>query len=89
MVKTLEAETTLTGKTHSKWLDLEVWVDTPRGDFMELARIKTKELEPGEDARYSAEFTPEEDGIYTIYTYLYDDGRIVDRATYTIWVEKE
>lgn len=89
MGETLEAEATLTGKTHSEGLDLEFWVDTPSGDFKELARIETKELEPGEDARYSAEITPDEEGIYTIYTYLYDEGRLVDRSTDTIWVEKE
>jgi hypothetical protein len=36
---------------------------------------------PGEEATYSAEITPEEKGMHTIYAYLYDDGRRIARET--------
>ena len=89
MGKTLEAEATIKGLSESIGLDLEFWVDTPTGEFKEIANIETKSLSPEEYMRYSAEFTPEEEGIYTVYAYLYQNGRLLDRETDMIWVEKE
>jgi hypothetical protein len=38
------------------------------------ATIDLKELPAGEEARYTAEFTPKEMGSYTIYPYVFGDG---------------
>ena len=67
-------------------LRLEFWANTPSGRFEELASIETKALESGEEARYAAEITPEERGSYTIYAYLYQDGRRLDRETEHVYV---
>jgi uncharacterized membrane protein len=86
--KTLEVEATIKSLVKNDGIDLEFWADTPSMDFEELAEIKTKELAAGEEVRYSAEITPKETGEYTIYSYLYDDGREIDRKTNSIWVQK-
>ncbi len=77
----INCEATLRGLTESEGLRLEFWADKPSGKFEELARVETKALSSGEQATYSAEITPEEEGMYTIYAYLYDDGERIDRET--------
>jgi len=77
----INCEATIRGLTESEGLRLEFWADKPSGKFEELARVETKALSPRERATYSAEFTPEEEGMYTIYAYLYDNGERIDRET--------
>ncbi|MFO7917760.1 MAG: hypothetical protein R6V13_06760 [Anaerolineae bacterium] len=50
--------------------------------------METKELEPGEEATYSAQISPEEPGLYTLYAYLYDGVRRIGREVETIRVER-
>lgn len=54
----------------------------------ELAIIETKELGAGEEATYSAEVTPEEKGLYTIYAYLYDGIRRIGREVEYVHVRE-
>jgi hypothetical protein len=82
----LRCEATVRGMAPSEGLTLEFWANTPSGRFEELASIETKALSLGEEARYAAEITPEEKGSYTIYAYLYDDGRRLDRQTERVYV---
>jgi hypothetical protein len=84
--KALRCEATVRGMAPSEGLTLEFWANTPTGRFEELASIETKALSLGEEARYAAEITPEEKGSYTIYAYLYDDGRRLDRQTERVYV---
>ncbi len=42
----------------------------------------------GEETSYTAKIHPKEEGYYTIYANLYDNGRIIGRDSDTIWVEK-
>jgi hypothetical protein len=86
--KTLSAEATIKGLKKSKGLKLQFWVETPSGKFEEQATIDTKELSVGEEARYSAEFTPKEIGSYNIYAYLYDGWRKIGHKTDSIYAEK-
>jgi hypothetical protein len=65
---------------------LEFWANTPSGEFQHLATVETTPLHAGEEARYAAEVTPEEKGSYTIYAYLYDDGRRIGRRTEYVYV---
>jgi hypothetical protein len=60
--KTISAEATIKGLQKSTGLKLEFWVEPPSGKFEEQATIDIKELSVGEEARYSAEFTPKETG---------------------------
>jgi hypothetical protein len=87
--ETLSAEATIKGLRKSAGLKLEFWVETPSGKFEEQATIDIKELSVGEEARYSAEFTPKETGHYTIYAYLYDGWRRIGHKTDSIYAQKE
>jgi hypothetical protein len=86
--KTLSAEATIKGLRHSMGLKLEFWVETPSGKFEEQATVDIKELSIGEEARYSAEFTPKEVGNYTIYAYLYDGWRRIGHKADSIYAQK-
>jgi uncharacterized membrane protein len=86
--KELEVEATIKGLGNSDGLNLQFWADTPSGKHEELAEIKTKKLSRGEEASYTAEVTPKEEGYYTIYASLYDNRRRIGRYSNTIWVEK-
>jgi hypothetical protein len=87
--ETLKCEAKIMGLEKSENLDLEFWADTPSGKFEKLADIKTKELSPGEEATYSAEITPKERGIYTVYAYLYDQNDIrIDHQTDSVIVRE-
>ena len=87
--KTLSAEATIKGLRKVTGLKLEFWVETPAGKFEEQATIDIKELSIGEEARYSAEFTPKETGYYTVYAYLYDGWRKIGHKTDHIYAQKK
>jgi hypothetical protein len=84
----VRCEATIRGLSESEGLKLEFWADTPGGEFEELAIVETKALSPGEEATYSAEVTPEEDGLYTIYAYLYDGVRRIGREVEYVYVRE-
>ena len=86
--KTISAEATIKGLKKSTELKLEFWVEPPTGKFEEQATIEIKDLAVGEEARYTAEFTPKETGYYTIYAYLYDDWRRIGYKTESIYARK-
>jgi hypothetical protein len=82
----IKCEASIRGLAKSEGLDLEFWAETPGGEFQELAKIETKELAAGEEARYSAEITPDEKGLHTIYAYLYDGVRRIGREVEYVYV---
>jgi hypothetical protein len=65
--KSISAEATTRGLGKSTGLKLEFWVDLPSGKSEEQATIEIKDLPVGEEARYTAEFTPGRRGT-TRYT---------------------
>lgn len=75
----LECEATVRGLQETGGVTLEFWAENPSLDFESFHTIETKALSPGETVRYSAEFEPEEEGLYTIYAYLYDGARRIGR----------
>ncbi|MDH5419195.1 MAG: hypothetical protein OEX06_02565 [Candidatus Bathyarchaeota archaeon] len=87
--KTLLAEATIKGLGKGTGLKLEFWVETPSGNFEKQATIDIKELSVGEEARYSAEFTPKETGYYIIYAYLYDGYKRISHNTDSIYAQEE
>jgi len=87
--KTLSAEATIKGLQKGTGLKLEFWVEPPSGKFEKQAEVDIKELSVGEEARYTAEFTPKEAGYYTIYAYLYHDRRRIDSKHSFIYVQKK
>jgi hypothetical protein len=87
--KTISAEATIKGLQKSTGLRLEFWVENPSGKSEEQATIDIKDLASGEEARYSAEFTPKETGYYTIYAYLLDGWQRIGYKTETIFARKQ
>lgn len=86
--KTIEVEAILKAIKVGKKLELSFWVDTKNETMKKIADIETKELEEGEEIRYSVEFTPRKEGIHEIYAYLYDGNKILGRKTNTMYVQK-
>jgi len=86
--ETISVEATIKGLQRSTGLKLEFWVETPSGKSEVQATMEIKDLPIGEEARYTAEFTPKETGYYTIYAYLYDDWRRIGHKTDTIYAQK-
>jgi hypothetical protein len=87
--KTISVEATIKGLRKSTGLKLEFWVETPIRKFEEQATIDIKDLPVGEEARYSAEFTPKETGHYKIYAYLYDGLKRIGYKTESIYARKQ
>jgi hypothetical protein len=50
--------------------------------------MEIKDLPVGEEARYTAEFTPKETGYYAIYAYLYDGWRRIGHKADTIYAKE-
>jgi hypothetical protein len=86
--ETLSVEATIKGLQKSTGLKLEFWVETPSGKLEEQATMDIKDLSVGEEARYTAEFTPKETGYYTIYAYLYDGWRRISHKADNIYAKK-
>jgi len=87
--KTLSAEATVKGLRKSSGLRLEFWVEAPSGKNEQQAKIDIKDLPTGEEARYTAEFTPKETGRYAVYAYLYDGWRRIDHKMNYIYAQKQ
>lgn len=77
----IRCEATVRGKFESEGLGLQLWAETPAGEFKELASVDTKPLSPGEKNRYIVEAEAGEEGTYEIYAYLYDGTRRLGRET--------
>jgi len=87
--KTLSAEATVKGLRKSSGLRLEFWVEAPSGKNEQQAKIDITDLPTGEEARYTAEFTPKETGRYAVYAYLYDGWRRIDHKMNYIYAQKQ
>jgi len=87
--KTLSAEATVKGLKKATGLKLVFWVEPPSGKSEKQATTEIKELSPGEEARYTAEFTPKETGDYKIYAYLYDGWQRIGHKTNNIYVLRQ
>ncbi len=87
--ETIRCESTIQGIKETDDLNLEFWAETPEGNFDQLATMNTKKLNPGEIAKYSAEITPEDEGLYRVHAYLDDGNRRLDHKTDMIYVKKE
>jgi hypothetical protein len=86
--RTISVEATIKGLRESTGLKLEFWVEPPSGKSEEQAAIDIKDLPVGEEARYTAEFTPKEIGTYMIYAYLYDGWRRIGYNLESIYTRK-
>lgn len=82
----VQCEATLKGLALGDGLTLQIWIDTPGDTFEKLADIETKPLKAGEHIRYMAEFTPQREGLYTVYAHLYAGHRRIGRELEHVYV---
>lgn len=82
----IQVEATLQGKAESDDLRLEFWTQTPGEEFKELGTVQPKDLVEKERARYTVEFVPEEQGLYTVYAYLYDGEKRIGHELEQVYV---
>src|SRR4030042_6371508 len=87
--KTLSAEATIKGLREGTGLKLEFWVEPPSGKSEKQATAEIKELSAGEEARYTAEFTPKETGRYSVHAYLSDEWIRIGHKTDFVYAQKE
>jgi hypothetical protein len=85
----IQFEAVLRGASDSERLRLEFWAETPSGAFIELGTIETQALSAHEQARYSAEMVPEEEGMYTLYAYLYDGAKRIGHELEQVYIEDD
>jgi len=74
----LTFEARVRGLIKSDNLVIEFWVKTPDGNFLSLTKEGLGVVETGEQVEPSIEFTPQEEGLYTIHAYLYQGSRRID-----------
>lgn len=75
-------EATLRGLVPSRGLILEFWVEPPSGESISVDKTATQALEVGQVATYKSDpFVPEQEGIYVIHAYLFDDGQRIGHRT--------
>jgi hypothetical protein len=86
--ETIRCEATIRGISENKGLTLEFWANSPSGDFEKVGTVETKRLAPNEVATYSAEFEPAEEGLHSIYAYLFDDGKRIGREIEVVHVRE-
>ncbi len=80
--ESITIDATLRGLTTASGLILEFWVVTPSGESVSVDKTATDLLSPGEVAVYTSDpFVPEEQGIYVIHVYLFDDTRRIGHET--------
>jgi len=77
--ETVRCEATVRGLAQSAGLTLEFWVEEPDGTFEEMGTVETRALGAGDTATYTAEMTVDEEGVYTVYAYLYDGVKRIGR----------
>lgn len=61
-------------------LVVEFWVETPDGTLLSIAKEGTEVLAAGEEERHEFTFTAEEQGLYILHAYLFDNRRRIDHA---------
>lgn len=80
MRKPITCEVTVESLKPSDNLVLEFWVKAPDGELMSIDKMGTGTMAAGEVKDFSAEFTPEQEGIYTFHTYLFEKTQRLDYA---------
>jgi hypothetical protein len=84
---TLEVEATLRALKNNVQVTIDFWVNTPREKYMKIGEITTSILQQG-DTKHIIEFTPTEKGLYTVYIYLYEKSRQIDRQSDKVFIKE-
>ena len=73
-------EATVVADLPSDSLRIDFWIETAEGRFESFHTLDIKPIDAGEIRTITTEFTPEEEGLYSIYAYLFNGNRRLDRV---------
>jgi hypothetical protein len=79
--ETVACEAQVRGLAVTSTLILEFWVEWPNGEITSPDKQGVGRLEEGETKRFTFEFEPNEQGIYVLHAYLYQDASRLDHQT--------
>jgi hypothetical protein len=88
MGKVIKVEAKVKGLKDSKNLDLVFKADDTSGELKSLGKIEIKQLDAGQEAKFTTEVTPNRTGIYTIHAYLHHYWKRIGHKWDTIYVEE-
>jgi hypothetical protein len=85
---TLKIETIVKVMKPNTQVTLDYWVYTPSEEYLKIGEITTSILQPGE-TKQVMEYIPDKKGLYTVYAYLYDKNRQIDRQSDKVYITKK
>jgi len=72
-------EATIVANLPTDEMRLDFWVETADGEFESFKTVNISPMETGDYKTITTQFVPEAEGLYSIYAYLFDGNRRVDR----------
>lgn len=72
-------EATLVANLPVEDLRLDFWIETADGRFESFESVDVETLDAGEVKTITTAFTPDEGGLYSVYAYLFEGNRRLDR----------
>ena len=72
-------EATLVANLPTNPLRLDFWVETAGGKFEAFKSVDVAAMDNGEIRTITTQFQPDEEGLYSVYAYLFEGDRRLDR----------
>ena len=72
-------EATVVANFPTNDMRLDFWAETADGEFESYKTVEIESIKAGEYKTIKTIFVPDEEGLYSIYAYLFDGNRRVDR----------
>ncbi len=86
--KEVPVEATLVADLPVEGLRLDFWVETASGEFESFNTVDIDPMEAGEVRTVTTEFTPDDEGLYSVYAYLFKEDHRMDRMIEQLRVVK-
>jgi hypothetical protein len=62
-------------------LVVEFWVETPDGELRSIAKEGLQEVPGAKEITHTFEFTPDQEGLYVLHAYLYENAQRIGHET--------
>ena len=85
--ESLEVEATVRALKHDVKVTVDFWVNTPNEKYSKIGEVRTSVLQPG-NTKHIIEFIPTETGLYSVYAYLYDGSRQIDKQSDKVFIRE-
>jgi hypothetical protein len=72
-------EATIVATRPTDPMRLDFWVETAAGEFESFKSVDVNSIENGEYKTITTSFVPDQEGLYSIYAYLFDGNHRIDR----------